>query len=135
MEVKNCRECGRLFNYIGGPKLCPACKDELEKKFTQVKEYIQEHRTAQMQQISDDNEVSVQQIKQWVREERLAFGDESLVGLECESCGALIKTGRFCEECKKKMAHDLGNLYHKEEHVDRKKDPRERARMRFLDNQ
>ena len=135
MEVKNCRGCGRLFNYMGGVRLCPACRDELENKFQQVKKYIYDNKDASISQVAEDNDVSVQQINQWVREERLAFGDESLVGLECESCGALIKTGRFCEECKKKMAHDLGNLYHKEEHVDRKKDPRERARMRFLDNQ
>ncbi|MBE5926134.1 MAG: flagellar protein [Lachnospiraceae bacterium] len=134
MEVKNCRECGRLFNYIGGPKLCPACRDELEKKFNQVKEYIQEHRTAQMQQISDDNEVSVQQIKQWVREERLTFTEDSMIGVECEGCGRTIKTGRFCDGCKSEMARGFNNLYKKNEPQQRAKDPRERAKMRFLDN-
>ena len=33
MEVMNCRNCKRLFNYITGPMICPACKDKLEKKF------------------------------------------------------------------------------------------------------
>lgn len=133
MEVKNCRECGRLFNYIGGPKLCPACRDELEKKFTQVKEYIQEHRSAQMQQISDDNEVSIQQIKQWVREERLTFTEDSMMGVDCEGCGKSIKTGRFCDSCKTEMARGFGNLYKKNE-PQKTKDPRERAKMRYLDN-
>ena len=36
MDVRNCKECGRLFNYIGGQRLCPACKDKLEEKFAQV---------------------------------------------------------------------------------------------------
>lgn len=135
MEVKNCRGCGRLFNYMGGPsRLCPACRDELEKKFQQVKNYIYDNKEASISQVSEENDVSIQQIKQWVREERLSFGDESLVGLECENCGVLIKTGRFCEDCKKKMAHDFGNLYQKEEPVQQKKDAREKARMRFLDN-
>ena len=26
MEVKNCKECGRLFNYMGGAPLCDGCK-------------------------------------------------------------------------------------------------------------
>ena len=26
MEVMNCRSCKRLFNYITGPMICPACK-------------------------------------------------------------------------------------------------------------
>lgn len=134
MEVKNCRECGRLFNYLGGQRLCPACRSALEEKFAQVKAYIEEHRTAQLQQISDDNDVSIQQIKQWVREERLTFTDDSVVGIECESCGVTIKTGRYCEACKKQMANTFGNAIRKEPEPERRRDPRERARMRFLDN-
>lgn len=134
MEVKNCKECGRLFNYIGGQRLCPACRSALEDKFTEVKKYIDEHRSAQMQEISEDNNVSIQQIKQWIREERLVFTDDSIVGIECENCGATIKTGRFCEKCKKEMANNLGNSIRKPRPEEPKKDPRERARMRFLDN-
>lgn len=137
MDVRNCRECGRLFNYIGGQRLCPACRDRLEEKFAKVKNYIREHKTAQIQEISDENEVSVAQIKQWVREERLAFTDDSIVGIECESCGVTIKTGRFCEACKKQMANAFGNAMRREEKqqpASNRKDVRDRARMRFLDN-
>ena len=33
MEVKNCKECGRLFNYMGGAPLCDGCRKKLEQKF------------------------------------------------------------------------------------------------------
>lgn len=135
MEVKNCRECGRLFNYIGGQRLCPACREVLEDKFTKVKKYIEEHKGAQIQEISDENEVSVLQIKQWIREERLAFTDDSIVGVECELCGAIIKTGRYCESCKKNMAATFNSVLNKKPQVELKKNARERARMRFLDNE
>ena len=80
MEVKNCRGCGRLFNYIGGGYLlCPACMDELDKKFTTVKEYIRENPKASLTQISEDNDVSVVQIERWVREERLVFADDERI--------------------------------------------------------
>ena len=36
MEVKNCKKCRRLFNYISGPSICPQCREELEKKFQEV---------------------------------------------------------------------------------------------------
>ncbi len=137
MDVRNCKECGRLFNYISGPRLCPACRDKLEEKFSQVKKYIEDNRTAQLQQISEDNDVSIQQIKQWVREERLAFTEDSLVGIECERCGCTIKTGRFCENCKKTMVNTLGNAYKKEAPMmqrHQRYDRDERAKMRFLDN-
>lgn len=134
MDVRNCRNCKRLFNYIGGAKLCPACKEELEKKFTQVKEYIRNNKSASLKMISEDNEVSVQQLHQWVREERLVFTEESMVGLDCEKCGKTIRTGRYCDQCKNQMLHDFGNVYKKEEKVITKKDPRSREKMRFLDN-
>lgn len=132
MEVKNCKDCGRLFNYLGGLRLCPACKQKLEDKFQEVKKYIYEHKEASIAQVAEDNDVSVQQIKQWVREERLSFTDESLVGIECESCGEPIRTGRFCEKCKKQLANNLGAVYHKEKPEPVKKQ-KESARMRFLD--
>lgn len=134
MEVKNCRECGRLFNYVSGTRLCPACKDKLEQKFFEVRDYIYANKNATVSQISEDNEVSVQQIKQWIREERLFFSDDSLVGIECENCGTTIKTGRFCEKCKKKMANNIESVYKKEQPADMRKEQRDRAKMRFLDN-
>ena len=138
MEVKNCRNCKRLFNYMGGGYLlCPACMDELEKKFIQVRDYIRENPKASMTEISDDNEVSTSQIERWIREERLTFTDDSPIGLECENCGVTIHSGRYCQKCKDAMAKGLDNAFKR--HPDPKPDPREaareRARMRFLDNQ
>ena len=35
MEVRNCRGCGKLYNYIGGPyrNLCPNCIEKIEEKY------------------------------------------------------------------------------------------------------
>lgn len=104
MEVRNCKTCGRMYNYLSGPNICPKCKDDLEDKFAQVKEYVRDNPGATIQMVSEDNEVSVQQIRQWVREERLEFSKDSPVGIECEVCGTSIRTGRFCENCKKNVA-------------------------------
>ena len=43
MEVRNCKGCGRLFNYIGGVPLCGDCKAKLEDKFVEVKRYIEDN--------------------------------------------------------------------------------------------
>ncbi len=104
MEVRNCKQCGRMFNYIGGLPLCPKCKDALEDKFAQVKEYVRDNPGATIQEVSEENTVSTQQIRQWIREERLEFSKDSPVGIECEVCGASIRTGRYCEACKKGVA-------------------------------
>ena len=124
--------CGKLFNYLNGQPLCPNCMKELDKKFEVVKEYLYDNPNASIQQVSEENEVSIAQLKKWIREERLCFSENSMVGIECENCGVMIRTGRFCNECKDKLANSLNSAYKKEE-PQTVKDPRERARMRFLD--
>ena len=133
MEVKNCNGCGRLFNYMGGAPLCDGCRKKLEQKFQEVKQYLDENPNASVNQVSEDNDVSVKQIKQWIREERLAFTDDSPVGIECENCGAMIKTGRFCDACKSKLQNNLMSAIDKPKKVEPKKPVRDGERMRFLE--
>lgn len=134
MDLRNCRECGRLFNYISGPRICPDCADALEKKFVLVKEYIYEHNGVGLQEVADAMEVSVAQIKQWVKEERLIFTSGVDAILECEKCGAPIVTGRYCNVCKDKMQKKLSSVIESQPVVEKtNKAVREKERMRFLD--
>ena len=134
MEVKSCRNCRRLFNYISGPRLCHECKEELEKKFSEVKKYIEEHKNATVNRVSEEMEVSVGQINQWIREERLSFSEESGVLLQCEKCAAKIRTGRYCDACKVAFTRELSSVYKRDmanisRANDKKKDD---DKMRFL---
>lgn len=135
MEARNCKDCGKIFNYMGGTPVCPACSKKLEEKFAQVKEYVYDNPKCNINQVAEENEVSVQQIKHWIREERLSFSDSSDIGIECEKCGAMIKTGRFCQRCKKSLEDSLGNIYKpkKLQSAPAKKKTTSDAKMRFLD--
>ena len=113
MDVRNCRNCGRMFNYLGGPTICPICRDSVEKEYEKVRDYIRDNPHSNIQKISDDCEVTVQQINQWVREERLEFSKDSPVMLTCENCGATVRTGRYCEKCKNSMANNLNEAFRK----------------------
>lgn len=136
MDVRNCRKCKKLFNYIGGPQICSACQALLEEDFQKVKNYLREHPKATMIVISEENEVSIQQIKQWIREERLSFTEDSPVTIECENCGAMIKTGKYCKNCKTILANNMNDAIKKpkkEIPIQEKKSAKEKERMRFLD--
>jgi predicted amidophosphoribosyltransferase len=135
MDVRNCKGCGKLFNYIQGPPLCPTCARALDAKFEEVKEYVYDHPRVGIQEVSEVFDVSVAQIKQWIREERLSFAEDSMIGIDCEGCGVSIKTGRFCKQCKDKLARGFKDLYHKSEPKPQPKrvDSKDSARMRFLD--
>ncbi|SFB13049.1 flagellar operon protein TIGR03826 [Acetitomaculum ruminis DSM 5522] len=134
MEVKNCKTCGKLFNYVSGPRLCPACIKQLEDKFHEVRDYIRKKPKSELAVIAEECDVSVNQIKQWVREERLSFDKDSPVALECENCGAKILTGRYCKNCKDEMKNGLNAAIAKPDapKKDRKKMTSTRDAMRFL---
>ena len=134
MNVTNCKGCGRLFNQMGSGKLCPQCVAQLEDKFQEVKRYLNENPNATIDAVSQDNDVSVKQIKQWVREERLTFAEGSVSGIECESCGTMIRTGRFCDSCRFKISNNLMSALDKPKVAEPRRDNREKDRMRFLQN-
>ena len=134
MNVTNCKGCGRLFNVMNNAKLCPQCIQALEEKFQEVKKYLNEHPNASIDAVSQDSDVSVKQIKQWVREERLAFAKGSGVGIECELCGKMILTGRFCDMCRGKIANNLMSALDHPKTQEPKKNAHEKDRMRFLQN-
>ena len=137
MNVRNCKSCGRLFNCVTGVPLCMSCRDEREQKFQEVKKYIEEHKHAGIQEVSQECEVEVKQIQQWIREERLSFADDSPIGINCEKCGTMIKTGRFCEKCKREVMNDLGSVSRRiqPQQAPVRKSTKEDPRMRFLDRQ
>jgi len=107
-DIRNCRRCGRVFNYIGGAPICPACREQDEADFKRVKEYLYKNPGATLSEVSTILEVSVEKIRAYLKEGRLEIiGGEGNMILECENCGKAIKTGRFCEECAKELEKDL----------------------------
>lgn len=135
MEVRSCRSCGKLYNYLGNTTpFCPVCMKQLEEKFEICKNYIYDNPGSNIQMVSDATEIPVKTIKQWVREERLSFAEGSSVGIECESCGAPILTGRYCDKCKAETLNGMMNAGRRPvKENPREKDRRESAKMRFLD--
>lgn len=107
MNIRNCRGCGRIFNYVAGPFLCQVCKEKMEVKFQEVKEYIRSHPGVGIREVSDACDVEASQIQQWLREERLEVTENSAIFLSCEVCGANIRSGRYCEKCKYEMTMGL----------------------------
>jgi methionyl-tRNA synthetase len=113
--------------------LCPQCVKKLEDKFQEVKTYLEENPKASMNELSNNCEVSVKQLKQWVREERLTFSADSVEGIECEQCGTLIKTGRFCDACKAKISNNLMSAINKPKVSEEPAPKRDHEnKMRFL---
>lgn len=134
MNVKPCKGCGRLFNYIAGPNLCPVCREKLEEKFQEVKLYIEDHKGVSMQEVAEVCDVDMKQIKQWLREERLELTSDSVIRISCEGCGALITSGRFCDQCRYNITSGFNNIVaeHKKANEPQKPQRSGSAKMRFM---
>ena len=134
MEVRNCKTCGRLFNYIGGSyrNLCPACVDAMETKFQEVKKYVEDNPGCTMNEITEKMNVTPRQVEKWIREERLCFTDDSPIGIPCEGCGKMIKSGKFCPECRNDMEKQMSSLYKAVNNIPEVKRSGT-GKMRFLD--
>lgn len=132
MEVKNCKNCGRLFNVMSDERICPACEKKLEEKFQEVKAYLDENRGASVEELSREKDVSTKQIKIWIKQERLILSDGSLGGITCEKCGKPICTGRFCDGCKKNMADSLQDAVKPRVIASPKMESDHKNKMRFL---
>lgn len=110
MNVRNCKKCGRIFNYIGGPITCQKCREELEEKFQEVRKFVRENPGVDMTVVSEECDVEPKQIRRWIQEERLELSEDSPIKIACESCGALIRSGRFCEKCKAQVTKDFKGI-------------------------
>jgi flagellar operon protein (TIGR03826 family) len=105
MNIRNCRNCGRIFNYVSGAILCQPCREKMEMKFQEVKEYIRDNPGVGIPEVSEACDVDAAQIRQWLRDDRLEVTENSPIYLTCEGCGASIRSGRYCEKCKVEMSN------------------------------
>ena len=110
MEIVSCKECGKLFNFIRGQRVCPACSRKLEDKFMEVKKYVREHPNVDVKELSEEMDVSG---------------------------GVTITTGRFCDKCKAELATGFRHAAGQDKRPAPQPAPRKSvadSRMRFLDN-
>lgn len=100
MDVRNCKRCGRMFQYKGSP-VCNNCLMQEEADFHKVRDYIGDHPNSSSVDISMATEVELKTIIRFLREGRLEYEkiDTSDSGLTCERCGIEIGSGRYCEAC------------------------------------
>ena len=132
MDVRNCKVCGRLFNYIGGAPYCQSCRNVLEEKFQEVKTYLDRRPHATIGQVSEELDISAKQIKEWIREERLSLTTAGADGIVCEQCGTPICTGKYCDKCKASMANTLAGALAKPKVPEESQREYDGNRMRFL---
>ncbi len=109
MEVRNCPQCGRLFNYIR-TNLCPVCVKEAEEEFQKVRIHLRDNPNISIIELAEETDVEEEKIIQWIREGRIESKGLKGSSLKCEDCGVPISSGSKCEKCKQELADGFSRI-------------------------
>ncbi len=105
MQVRQCRICGKLFQSMGN-YVCLECEEKLDQEFRLVRDYLYDHREADITEISRETGVSERSILQFLKEERLTLSVPS-ENIRCEHCGKPVMGGKICEDCRNRLSRIL----------------------------
>lgn len=106
MPLANCERCGRMFQTIAGIKICSRCRENDDEIYKVVKDYVYDNPGVTIDEVSAAVDVPEKMILKFLREGRLETQGEAML-IECEKCGAPIKSGKFCNKCTKQMTMGL----------------------------
>ncbi|NLL80524.1 MAG: hypothetical protein GX234_12220 [Clostridiales bacterium] len=100
-----CNVCGGRMIYKGvGEYQCEKCANLDYDDYGKVRAYIETHPNQRtMQDIEIHTGVPRKTIRQMLKEERIEIAKDSTVFIQCEICRKSIRSGRYCEECAKKV--------------------------------
>lgn len=98
-----CQYCGGKLKKISrGTYRCQECGRENYDYFQTVRNYLDRFGATPALTIERDTGVPRKVIEYFLRQEYLEIPKHSPIRMACEKCGAPIRTGYLCEQCKKK---------------------------------
>ncbi len=98
-----CEKCGVANpEYKGvGEYKCRECGFTMYDDFGIVRNYLEAHAGATQSEVSRETGVSMETIRQFLKEERIEITAGSGVMMACEICKAPIRSGRYCAACQR----------------------------------
>lgn len=108
-ELRNCPNCGGIFNYNGLRDMCPKCVQIEDDIYEKVYKFLRkrENRAASVERIVEATDVTPELLYKWIREKRLHTAMFPNLGYPCDMCGNLTQSGKLCRECQDKLKEDL----------------------------
>ena len=98
-----CSECEGKLKYRGlGQYVCEDCGHVEMDDYGKVRAYLEEHPGAMQRDVSIATGVPTARIRQLLLDERIEISAASGIFLNCEMCGAPLRSGVRCKECEQK---------------------------------
>ena len=102
-----CEKCGGVLVYKGlGEYECEECGHQEYDDYGKVRNYLDEHKGANVAEISDATGVTHKSIRDMIKDNRFEIINNAGGYIRCVKCGANISSGRLCSKCEQ--------LYHRQ---------------------
>jgi hypothetical protein len=101
MANTECQRCHRVFQRMDSENVCPGCAPLDEMDFKRIKEYLEQHQGASSTEVMRETGVSLNQIRRYLKEDRLEIVGDNKGFIRCEKCGVPVNSGRYCDGCYK----------------------------------
>lgn len=109
MDVRNCKRCGKIYNYTGSA-VCNNCLRQEQEDFEKIRDYLFRNPNSSAAEVSEALGIELKVISRFLKEGRLEADYIRMSGdsvLSCEKCGKPVNSGRFCENCVREMQADF----------------------------
>ncbi len=108
MSIRNCPECGKLFEFFF-KNLCPDCIKKEEGDFEAIVAYLKNNPGVGITEISEATGIGANRIIKMLKSGRLITVCEQhgILLLNCGRCGKPIAEGQFCLQCRNSMSKVL----------------------------
>ncbi|NYE06733.1 flagellar operon protein (TIGR03826 family) [Bacillus niacini] len=100
-KLGNCPKCRKLYLRIRD--ICEDCYQKQEDDYLKVASYLREYPGTTLQELSEETEVSVANIRHFIIIGRIITAHFPNLSYPCETCGNMIKSGKTCSTCRKKI--------------------------------
>ena len=126
MTIRNCKRCGKIFQYDGVHKICKNCRVQEEQDFEKVKEFLKENPNSSINVVSEETGVEKKTIIEFIKNDRLIAEDLEIdVTIRCQRCGKEIKHGKYCDKCISDMKNEIESVTKKKEKPNKRKKGKE----------
>lgn len=107
MQLKNCKECGKVMAHEGIRKLCQDCIDKHENEFLRVRDFIKSNPKVAVEVVCEATEVDERRVREFIREGLIQASELEGFPVECQKCGKPIARGVYCPLCQQDLSANL----------------------------
>lgn len=131
-----CEHCRGTLTYMGlGEYKCGICGETALDNMGKVQAYLKEHSNAGAFDIAEATGIELDKVFSLINQGSIDIVKDTHRVTECQKCGVLTRTGRYCEQCTKKLAGDIKKTFYEDPRYRAPVRSEESAKLHFFDPQ